>query len=250
MRRLFPVLILLFTAVTLFNCGGKEEEEKKKEKFILETQYRLPIPEPSGLCLSYDNETLWTVSDQNSTVYRLSLEGEILNSFTVAGIDLEGITVVNENMLAVVLERDREIVLLDTEGNELKRVRLDLVGEDNSGLEGITYNSNLGHYYILNEKHPRLLMELDGDLKLLRKTELDFSKDVSGIFYDKHENVIWILSDESIKLVKCDLMGKVLEEYSIVLPQIEGITISEDRKKLYIVSDNTENLYIYNIQGN
>lgn len=80
------------------------------------------------------------MSDQNSKVYLIDSWGREVKSFKVDGEDLEGITVIDERTLAVVLEKTREVVILDTSGLELKRRKLNLKGELNSGLEGITYD--------------------------------------------------------------------------------------------------------------
>lgn len=98
------------------------------------------VPEPSGLALSYDGRYLWTVGDSDSKVHKLDLNGNVITSFKVNGEDLEGITVIDSINLAVILERTREIVVLDTSGKEIKRKKFDLKGKLNEGLEGICLN--------------------------------------------------------------------------------------------------------------
>ncbi|MBE0570325.1 MAG: SdiA-regulated domain-containing protein, partial [Ignavibacteriaceae bacterium] len=73
-------------------------------------------------------------------VYLIDSWGRVVISFKINGEDLEGITVIDDSTLAVVLERTREVVILDTSGLELKRAKLDLEGELNNGLEGISYD--------------------------------------------------------------------------------------------------------------
>ena len=104
----------------------------------------------------YDEKGFWIVSDENSKVYLIDSWGKEIKSFKVNGNDLEGITVVDDSTLAVVLERSREVVILDTSGKELKRTSLDLEGELNSGLEGITYDPKEKKFYLLNEKKPQI----------------------------------------------------------------------------------------------
>jgi len=65
----------------------------------------------------------------------------------------------------------------------------------------------------LNEKKPRLLITLDENLAELSRDTLNFSKDVSGIYYDTIDTTLWILSDESQSIYKTDLSGNVIEQF-------------------------------------
>jgi len=242
--------IFFFTAfwavtVVAFSCYQQKADSVKTLSFSIAEE--IPVPEPSGLDLSYDEKSFWVVSDQNSKVYLLDSWGNKIKNFKIKGKDLEGITVVNDSTLAVVLERSREVVILDTTGNELKRTKLDLKGDLNSGLEGITYSPVEKKYYLLNEKKPILLITLDENLVELTRDTLNLSKDVSGIFYDDTDSTLWILSDESKRIFKTDLSGNQIDEFKIKVVQPEGITFNKDRTKLYLVSDKTESLYIFNL---
>ena len=240
-------LIAIYFAFFCSFCGNNTKEISEKT-FTFSVSEHIPVPEPSGLDLSFDETGFWIVSDENSTVFLLDGWGNVVKSFKVKGADLEGITVIDDSTLAVVLERTREVVILDTSGIELRRAKINLRGELNSGLEGITYSPKEKIFYILNEKKPRLLITLDKNLVELKRDTLNFSKDVSGIFFDDKDNTLWILSDESQRISKTDLSGKLIEEFKIKISQPEGITFNKTHTKLYIVSDNTENLYVFNLE--
>ena len=169
--------VLLSLTLTFSSCSEKKEEIDKTLSFSI--AYEIPVPEPSGLDISADEKAFWTVSDQNSKVYLIDSWGKVVKSFKVRGEDLEGITVIDDSTLAVVLERTNEVVILDTSGKEMKRMKIDLDGEFNSGLEGITYDRNEKKFYLLNEKQPRLLIALDENLVELSRDTLNFAKDVS-----------------------------------------------------------------------
>jgi len=245
-HKIIYLSVFLFMILMAISCNNKEEEKLKTLTFSLAEE--IPVPEPSGIDLTYNEEGFWIVSDQNSKVYLIDIWGKEIKSFKVNGEDLEGITVINDSTLAVVLERTREVVILDTSGKELKRASLDLEGELNSGLEGITYDQKEKKFYLLNEKKPRLLITLDENLIELKRDTIDFSKDVSGIFFDDNDNTLWILSDESQRIYKTDLSGNPIEEFKIKITQPEGITFNKTRTKLYIVSDKTENLYVFDLE--
>jgi len=251
MKIVFKIIILqsLF-GVLLFSCNGKVKSDDKSYRFELIRTVKLKVPEPSGLDITYNRDGFWTVSDENRTVYRLDPDGNILRSFKVKGIDFEGITVVDKNVIAVVLERTREVVLLDTLGKELLRKKLNLSGDLNSGPEGITYDRKQKRFYIVNEKSPGLLVELDKDLNELNRRELNLARDYSGIFYEVNRDVLWILSDESKKILITYKSGDLIEQYSIVIEQAEGIALDYDNDRLFIVSDKKEELYEYRIIRN
>lgn len=240
-------LILILLLMTFLRCGKKEEEQPKTHIDFLKA-YDIPVSEPSGLDLTFTKNGFWAVSDENSTVYKLDNWGKIEKSFTVKGVDLEGVSVVDEKTLAVVLERGREIVILDTSGNELKRIKVDLTGELNNGLEGITYDPENKKFFVLNEKNPSLLLTFDVDLNELSRDTLDFIKDASGIYFDAKKNLLWILSDESQCVTKCDLKGNLLQIFYITVAQPEGLTMDAEGKKMYIVSDINNALYVFSLE--
>lgn len=244
MRKISLLITALFL-ITFISCKEKEQPPQKTLTYV--GAYAISVPEPSGLVMTQDNRGFWTVSDETSTIYRLDNEGNVVQTVKVDGYDFEAITLIDDTTLVILQERTREMVFLDTSGTELKRVKLDLEGELNSGPEGITFNPGNRHFYILNEKKPALFVELDEQLNIIKKDTLKFAKDVSGLYFDEANQVLWILSDESQLIIKTDLNGKPLEKINITIPQPEGITLSKDGKKLYIVSDNKEALYVFKV---
>ncbi|MGB5287023.1 MAG: SdiA-regulated domain-containing protein [Ignavibacteriaceae bacterium] len=242
------IFFAFFILILTLGCKkDKEDNSVKNLQFsIAET---IPVPEPSGLDLTYDETGFWVVSDENSTVYLLDSWGKEVKRFKVSGNDLEGITVIDESRLAVVLERTREVVVLDTSGTELKRAKLELSGELNSGLEGITYDPEQKKIYLVNEKDPILLLTLDENLAEISRDTLNFLKDASGIYFDSADNKLWILSDENQMIFKTNLSGnEIYEKYMIKVEQPEGITFNKNGTRLYIVSDIQGSLYVFNLE--
>jgi len=239
-------LFIFFALFSFFFCK-EVKREKSPEVLTYNLSESIPVPEPSGLDLSFNEKGFWVVSDQNSKVYLIDSLGNEIKRFEVNVEDLEGITVVNDSTLAIVSEKTREVVILDTAGNELKRATLNLGRDFNSGLEGITYNPEKKIFYVLNEKNPRLLITLNENLNELKRDTLKFAKDFSGIFFDDNDNSLWILSDESQRIFKTNLSGIPIEEFKIKVVQPEGITLNKARTKLFIVSDVTGNLYVFDL---
>ena len=240
-------LILFFIYVLLFGCNNKEKKQSETHLDYLKA-YSIPISEPSGLDLTFTEKGFWTVSDNNSTVYKLDNWGKIKKSFSVDGIDLEGISIIDEKTLAIVFERGREISIIDTSGVELKRKKVNLTGELNHGLEGITYNPEKQMFFVLNEKNPCLLLSFDNNLNEISRDTLKFVKDASGIHFDARNKSLWILSDESQCVTECDLRGKPLKKYFIGVTQPEGLTIDAAGKMMYIVSDMKDVLYVFRLK--
>lgn len=242
------IYLSILLLAMLFSFCSKSNTEKSVKTLSFSVAEKIPVPEPSGLDLAFDETGFWIVSDQNSNVYLIDSWGKVVKSFKVNGEDLEGITVIDDSTIALVLERTREVVILDTSGIELKRAKLDLEGELNNGLEGISYDPEEKKFFVLNEKKPRLLLTLDENLNEIKRDTLNFAKDVSGIFFDAVDKNLWILSDESQRIFKTDLSGNPIEEFKIKITQPEGITLNKARTKLFVVSDKTENLYVFNLE--
>ncbi len=208
----------------------------------------IQVDEPSGLCFSIDNKSLWTVSDRTRKVYKVDFNGNVLETLAYTGNDLEGIAVdPGDSTIWVAEENLSQIVQLDTLGNELQRI--DVTGAaGNSGLEGITINTANGHFFLLKEKNPGVLIELDHEFNLLTYKRITFAFDFSGIYYESQNQHLWIVSDQNEKVYKCDLTGSVLTEYPIDVDKAEGIAVDFDNARVYVVSDSYEKLYLFSIK--
>jgi len=209
------------------------------------------VPEPSGLALHADGRALWTVSDRTNQVYKLTLTGETLDTLSYEGDDLEGIAYdpVHHTLL-VVEEKAREVVQLDTTGRELRRAAVAVEeNKSNKGLEGITINPADRHVFVLNEKSPKLLLELDNSLVLVGQYKLAFAKDYSAIAFDAESQGLWIVSDNSRSLTFCDLTGQALHSFILEIDKPEGVALDNENNLLYIISDSEQMLYRFEIGG-
>lgn len=131
--------------------------------------------------------------------------------------------------------------------NDSKVFKLDLKGRLNEGLEGICYDSRTKNFYFLNEKRPGLLIKTDSTFEEIFRKELTFAKDYSDIFFSNGDNTLWILSDESQKIIQTDLSGNKILEYGINVKQPEGLVVDYELKKIFIVSDKKEELYEFKL---
>ena len=206
--------------------------------------YALTVAEPSGLCLDVHRNFLWTVSDHTNRVYKLTLTGQTCDSLSFVGNDLEGIAQdPRDGSLWVVEEQWREIVRLDTTGREIDRVQIVVKRKrPNRGLEGIAIAPASSHFYLLNERSPRRLLELNARLKIIRETKLDFAPDFSGLCVDSNGS-LWILSDSGGRLFKTTRDGLLIASYVTHINKAEGIACAVGKEEFYIVSDSRSQLY-------
>ncbi|MBZ0182095.1 MAG: SdiA-regulated domain-containing protein [Melioribacteraceae bacterium] len=242
MKNLLKITLLL---LLFFGCTNKKETKDNLSDLTFLKSVKLQIPEPSGI--TFFNNSLWIVSDDESSIFNVDTLGNILNTIPVDGKDLEGITNTSDSVIVIILERDRKVIALDLDGKELHSKTIDITGELNYGLEGIGFNQVKRNFYVLNEKNPLLIIELDENFEELSRKEIQFAKDISGITYDENRDVYWVTSDESNSINFCNHNFEVIKEYKVNIPQIEGIAIDLVKNRLYVVSDRTESLYIYQI---
>ena len=245
-------LLIMFSLVTIVSCSIEESITEPEDQFILvlDSEIELSFAEPSGLTYDPDTQTLWTVNDPpNNKIYNISLDGELLETLTFMGNDLEGIAFdINTNTLWIAEEGTSEIINVSLLGEELKREHLSLSQyNSDSGLEGLCLG-NSGKFYLLKEKEPGLFIEVSQDFSTLTETELSFADDYSGICYDSTRDGFWIVSDESEKLYLWDLTNGVREEYPLNFPKAEGIVFIAETNSFYIVSDSEQKLYKFHIE--
>lgn len=237
-------VILSVIFILFVSCSKNNEVFPVNNGLELINSYKINVLEPSGLAINNDGTILYTVSDSTNKIYKLSTAGDVLQTFEYAGNDLEGISVFTNTKLLVVEERTKEVVEYDIATGNFTKHKIDYKNTTaNSGLEGVAYNFNDGTIFILNEKDPGLLIRLNPNYTIKTSTTLNFASDYSGIFHESATDNLWIVSDQSRTINKCDLDGNLKKSYPINVVKAEGIAVSND--KIYIVSDAEAKLYIY-----
>lgn len=228
----------------LLSCSNKNNNDVLGNQLELEASYNINIAEPSGLAVNDAGDVLYIVSDNTAKVYIVSTFGVLIRTLSYTGNDLEGVSTFTENKLLLAEERTKEIVEFDMSNGITSKHKIMYENSDeNSGIEGVAYNTSDGTIFILNEKNPGKLIRLRSDFSIIAEYNLNFSADYSGIFYEKSSNNLWIVCDQNKTINKCTLRGELIESYSIGVTQAEGIAIANN--KIYIVSDAEGKLYIY-----
>ena len=246
----------------------------------------LGLNEPSGLTLNRDGSALYTVSDDTKAIFRLDLKGRVsvADSFFIGLDDLEGIAIRREDSeLLVVQEATNSVVLVDLKTRrERSRRPLSAMGNyatiahhfpdppDNNGLEGITVNTSNDHVFVVKERRPGLLIELDPSLTPILSTrvlqasqgfthpKLKADKlDFSGLSFDSRNDTLWIASDKGQCLFQYDwTRDAVLQRLDLtintgnkdkLIRKAEGVAFDPQRKRMYVVSDRDADLYVYKV---
>jgi len=245
-----PLILLILISSCKKDNGGEippVEEPGKLEKI---SEFDLDVTEPSGLSFGPGGNTLLMVSDNTGKVYETDLEGNVQRELSYVGSDLEGVSFnANEQIVAITEERARQVVFLDYQNGEEQK-RFDIVtggNTDNKGLEGISYNNKNNAYYMVNEDVPGEMIVWNKAYSNISTTILHFASDYSAIFVDTKNAFVWIVSDESQALYKCDYNAKLIKEYPLPHTKFEGLAIDIDKQLVYLVNDKTSKLFIFKI---
>jgi uncharacterized protein YjiK len=200
------------------------------------------IPEPSDIAWNRKNNSLMVVSDARPDIFEIGFDGVIHKTIPAFGSDLEGVAASHTgDTLFVVEERNQLVVSFDAQGRRLNAFPVKVATTENNALEGVAVDSQ-GHIWVLNEKEPRLLLEFKGTQELFRK-EITFARDLSGICCDDSGEALWIISDESRKVIKISRSGALLAEWLLPFDKGEGIAFVGN--KMYVVNDQDAKLYIF-----
>ena len=240
---LFSISILL-----IISCIKDNNTEPLSTDIEFIEKFSINVEEPSGLAIDAEKNVLYTVSDNTNNVYKITKQGIVLQEYQINADDLEGICMFGSNLL-LANERAKQLISYNILSQSSTVYSIDYNNtSENSGFEGVTYNDKQKIIYVLNEKKPGELLELDLNFVVKKKTQLSFANDYSGIFYDSQNDLLWIVSDESSTINKCYTNGDLIKSYKINIDKCEGIAIDFETGYIYLVSDSDAELYIYKIK--
>ncbi|MDX2354379.1 SdiA-regulated domain-containing protein [Stutzerimonas xanthomarina] len=220
----------------------------------------------SGLTFDEQRNQLWAVVNNPEELIALDLNGEFIARYPLKGfIDVEAVTYLGDNLLAVAEERSQSIVILPvpTSPGELMRedyatVSLSTGASENSGFEGLGYDRAGDRLFVVKEQSPRKLYEIQGikasfngqlNLNIIDREawieDKDMASDLASVHYDERTGHLVLLSDEAKMMLELDSEGELVSFRSLwsgfagldkSVPQAEGMTF-DDRGNLYLVSE-------------
>jgi uncharacterized protein YjiK len=238
--------LLILVLCILSSCGQNKIANPDGDLTILD-EYLIEVSEPSGLSLSVNRQSLWTVSDQTGKIYNVSFTGELINTLSWIGDDPEGIYCNPvDGSFYIVEERTSNVVHLNSQGTEINRFQIDTDGSENSGPEGIAVRD--GQFFILNEKSPAQVCQMDATWQTVMTYDIGFA-DISGICYDATRSTFWLVSDQARTLFSWTPEAGVNEVYDLGnIDKAEGVAVSSNGI-VRIVSDSTSRLYVLQLDS-
>ena len=275
--------------VALAAIGLAVALQSGRQKLRFEAVYEIAVKnqgfnEVSGLALA-EGGGLWSVSDDTKQLFLLDAKGKIASDGTPGETGLEGIeSDAARGRILAVREDTGEILVFGADGTvqrhyigriegAAKLVREPRDWTDNNGLEGITVEPASGAVFVVKERDPRLLIELDPALKRVRRALTltaalgfrsedanDDDLDVSGLAWDAGRRGFWITSDTGKSVYFLDLRSMRARGWALLAPHggemkavsnAEGVALSADGGRLFIVTDDGAHsrLLVYRVEG-
>lgn len=220
----------------------------------------------SALTYDPDRQTLFTVTNKQSQLIELSLEGNVLRKIPLHGFgDTEAIEYISRDVYVISDETHQRLIRV-TLRDDTRELRIEdaqqlslAVGRGgNLGFEGLAYDSVGKRLFVAKERNPVHIYEVRGfpyeqtdqpfavhvveDLKHNRNL---FVRDLSSLQYDEHSGHLLALSDESRLVLELSADGEPISSLSLLrgmqglrrsVPQAEGIAL-DDTGALYLVSE-------------
>jgi uncharacterized protein YjiK len=255
MKNIFNVCTLFFVIVLisshLISCGKSNPLETNipiKELSLI-SEMTLPFTEPSGIAYSEKLKKIWIVSGGDQSIYVLDTNFNVENKLPYKGNDLEGITFdATDSTLWIIDEATKTITHLNRNGNILRQDQLTYTTNVvNKGPEGITIGKN-HQLYLVNERDPSILLELDTAFNITQTYQLNFAKDYSDIMYDDSSETFFVLSDESEAFYRLNTKQEAQERYPLPNGGNEGLAYNREQKIFYIVNDATSTLSVFKLK--
>ncbi|WP_460097408.1 SdiA-regulated domain-containing protein [Pseudomonas sp. S3_C01] len=220
----------------------------------------------SALTFDPVRKSLFTVTNQNSELIELSLDGKILRRIALIGFgDPEAVEFISEDIYVITDERQQRLIKIRLEDDtqfldaaEAEQMTLGVHMSGNKGFEGLAYDSVGKRLFVAKERDPMLIYEVHGfphhnpeksyAVHVINNPKRDaglFVRDLSSLQYDERSGHLLALSEESRLIIELDIDGRPLSTLSLskgrqglqkTVPQAEGLAMDDDGN-LYLVSE-------------
>ncbi|MDC7816545.1 MULTISPECIES: SdiA-regulated domain-containing protein [Pseudomonas] len=235
-------------------------------RVVLEAQPIEGLDEVSALTYDPLRNSLFTVTNKNSELVELSLDGQVLRRIALLGFgDPEAVEFISANTYVISDERQHRLIKIQLDDEttvvdaaEAEQITLGVHLSGNKGFEGLAYDSQGQRLFVAKERDPMLIYEVQGfphhdpeksyGVHVLNNPKRDaglFVRDLSSLQYDERSGHLLALSDESRLVVELDVDGRPLSTLALgkgrqglskAVPQAEGIAMDDDGT-LYLVSE-------------
>ena len=220
----------------------------------------------SALTFDPVRKSLFTVTNQNSELIELSLDGRIVRRVALVGFgDPEAVEFISADTYVITDERSQRLIKIHLEkdttfldAQDAEQISLGVHMSSNKGFEGLAYDSVGKRLFVAKERDPMLIYEVQGfphynpeksyAVHVVNNPKRDagmFVRDLSSLQYDERSGHLLALSDESRLILELDVDGRPLSTMSLskghqglqnTVPQAEGIAMDDDGT-MYLVSE-------------
>jgi uncharacterized protein YjiK len=220
----------------------------------------------SALTFDPVRKSLFTVTNKNSELIELSLDGQIVRRIALIGFgDPEAVEFISADTYVITDERQQRLIKVhlgkDTtflDAADAEQMTLGVHMSGNKGFEGLAYDSVGKRLFVAKERDPMLIYEVQGfphynpeksyAVHVVNNPKRDagmFVTDLSSLQYDERSGHLLALSDESRLILELDVDGRPLSTLSLskgrqglqkTVPQAEGIAMDDDGT-MYLVSE-------------
>ena len=245
-----------------------ESKAEQKESIWL-PDYRVvidakPLPgmekdEASDLAYNPQTKTLFSVMGKNPFLVELTLDGDVLRKIPLVGwSNPEGLTVMENGLLAIVDEREHLLTIVNIDANtktlniaDFPKYNLGPSRNQNKAFEAIAWDPRRQQLLLGEERPPQLYVwksdggkVLSGSKQKVPSDELDL-RNLSALSIDPRTGHTLVLSADSHMLLELDELGEQVSFMTLLsgfnglkntIPRAEGVAIDENGT-LYMVSE-------------
>ena len=223
-----------------------------------------PLPgmekdEASDLAYSPLSKTLFSVMGKNPFLVELTLEGDVLRKIPLVGwSNPEGLTVMENGLLAIVDEREHLLTIVKVDANtkslniaDFPKYNLGVSKDQNKAFEAIAWDPRRQQLLLGEERPPAMFVwksdgsqVLTGNKQKVPSDELDL-RNLSALSIAPRTGHTLVLSADSHLLLELDELGEQVSFMTLLggfnglkntIPRAEGVAIDE-HGTLYMVSE-------------
>ena len=223
-----------------------------------------PLPgmeedEASDLTYNPLSKTLFSVMGKNPFLVELTLDGDVLRKIPLVGwSNPEGVTAMNNGLLAIVDEREHLLTIVKVDANtkslniaDFPKYNLGVSKDQNKAFEAIAWDPRRQQLLLGEERPPALFVwpsngsqVLTGNKQRVPSDELDL-RNLSALSIDPRTGHTLVLSADSHMLLELDERGEQVSFMTLLrgfnglkntIPRAEGVAIDE-QGTLYMVSE-------------
>lgn len=219
----------------------------------------------SGVAYSPVTRTIFCIKNSTNAIYEFSETGTWLRTITTTGfLDCEGICWMYDDKFAVSDEDTSQITIVTITPGTASLTKAggttvdtglgNLDAGTGGGFEGLTYDPENHKFYVVKERQTAvptsngmavyevLMSGLARQIFSAPVKLAGVATDLADVFYDAHSRHLFLLSQESERIIETDLSGTVFRTSTLPAPmtQPEGLTFSADRSTMWVVGEPNE----------